>query len=70
MVMVWGRAQGLGSDSELLPDADAVRVAVFGANRSWPAGDVPLAPLAEQSQDRYVKGTKPLVTLNTAWPRC
>ncbi|HHQ4695655.1 TPA: carbohydrate porin [Aeromonas veronii] len=48
--------KGLGSDSELLPDADAVRVAVFGATDLNPRWRFAPALLAEQSQDRYVKG--------------
>ena len=51
------RAQGLGSDSELLPDADAVRLAVFGATDLAPRWRIAPALLAEQSKDRYVKGT-------------
>lgn len=57
--------KGLGSDSELLPDADAVRVALFGATDLAPRWRVAPALLAEQSQDRYVKGDEySWVTLN------
>ncbi|MFM1641270.1 carbohydrate porin [Aeromonas salmonicida] len=58
--------KGLGSDSELLPDADAVRIAVFGATDIAPRWRFAPALLAEQSQDRYVKGDEyQWLTLNT-----
>jgi sucrose porin len=63
--------KGLGSDSELLPDADAVRVAVFGATDLAPRWRVAPALLAEHSQDRYVKGDEyRWVTLNGRLARC
>ncbi|MFM5462884.1 carbohydrate porin [Aeromonas simiae] len=50
------QVKGLGSESELLPDADAVRLALFGTTDLGSHWRLAPAVLAEQSQDRYVKG--------------
>ncbi|SIR41190.1 sucrose porin [Aeromonas sp. RU39B] len=50
------QVKGLGSDSELLPDADAVRVAVFGTTDLGSHWRFAPVVMAEHSSDRYVKG--------------
>ncbi|MFD2883850.1 carbohydrate porin [Pseudomonas lini] len=54
---VWGaEVKNIGSDGELIDDARALRLAVYGETPIAPGWRIGPSLLAEQSKDRYVKG--------------